>query len=894
MKKRNFVALSIAALSVLVLGACDTATTSSTVSSVDNTSIVATSETTSEEPVVVTYDITIPSVTGVTITPNVTEAEKGETVTLSVVLDADYQLDSLTLSDGVELTTVVENQTYTFVMPEKAVTVSATVSMIVHSYSVTVTEVEGVTVTSDVATAKKGDTVTLSVALDTDYVLDSFTITGDITPVANEDETEFTFVMPGNEVTVTANVHALVTSAVTFTGDEFVAISGTETAKEGEVVSVKVAYTDGYTLDTLTAVAGTTTLTLTAVSPIEYTFVMPGEAVEVTSVSKAGEVSAISNTKFRESVAMEDFDEDGWPDGYYDYQIEFGVNTLKVTSKDNDGDYTGSIVKTSPFVYDAAAATIVAYTTTKTLNFTVNEDLSSVTLVEDFTSFYPSAGATFDKYIASYDIRENMTFGAKLSGISSSYKVGDTVNFTLGNRDGYVAFGLEIYKYGDSSVTVNFTDNGDNSYTFIMPEFMVEIKADAVEQYDIAGREYSMSSYYYDDLYGEDVNLDMMVSFTDDVNCHFAYTDDNGYDDKDIDTTYVADPINKVISVVVGSKTLNFKFVEEGNVNQLYFASSYAGFTGDTSYKLNDRKFTAIDASDENATITFDSTAAKFENDTRSFTLTFADGYELDTVSAKDADDNDVALTLVDGTYTYTQPYSTVTITVTSKALPVASPVTGKVFTGTVAGYDSDPAAGLGGEPCDYDVTADFISADEVHITAEAADSYYGYYAEPVDSTYSYTYDETTKLITIGSTSSHTATLNDDGSITFNYDLSTYVTTNHDTLAEVVAASPVSGTKYSYTTGDDYGEGWIGYSYTCSFDFTSDTEVKAKVSSNSSDMSEGESITTYSTYTYDAATKTITIDGDATKTLTLNDDGTLTCNYAVGNECDCTGFVFTA
>jgi len=59
-------------------------------------------------------------------------------------------------------------------------------------------------------------------------------------------------------------------------------------------------------------------------------------------------------------------------------------------------------------------------------------------------------------------------------------------------------------------------------------------------------------------------------------------------------------------------------------------------------------------------------------------------------------------------------------------------------------------------------------------------------------------------------------------------------------------------------------------------------------------MSEGESITTYSTYTYDAATKTITIDGDATKTLTLNDDGTLTCNYAVGNECDCTGFVFTA
>ena len=71
-----------------------------------------------------TYTITVNAAANGTVTPNKTEAAAGETITLSVVPAADYELDTLTVS-GVE-TTKVNNSTYTFVMPAADVTVTAT------------------------------------------------------------------------------------------------------------------------------------------------------------------------------------------------------------------------------------------------------------------------------------------------------------------------------------------------------------------------------------------------------------------------------------------------------------------------------------------------------------------------------------------------------------------------------------------------------------------------------------------------------------------------------------------------------------------------------------------------------------------------------------------------
>ena len=87
-----------------------------------------------------------------------------------------------------------------------------------ESYAITVGASENGTVTADKETAKAGETVTLTVAANTGYELDSLTITGTSREVVDTTKTTdgtYTFTMPGEAVTVTATFKEYVPGQIT-------------------------------------------------------------------------------------------------------------------------------------------------------------------------------------------------------------------------------------------------------------------------------------------------------------------------------------------------------------------------------------------------------------------------------------------------------------------------------------------------------------------------------------------------------------------------------------------------------------------------------------------------------------------------------------------------------
>ena len=94
------------------------------------------------------------------VTADLIEATPGTTVTLTVAPADDCRLVTLTVNDGAVEVTKVDDTTYTFVMPNAEVSVTATFEKIPRT--VTIEASENGTLTADKQTATKGETVTLT------------------------------------------------------------------------------------------------------------------------------------------------------------------------------------------------------------------------------------------------------------------------------------------------------------------------------------------------------------------------------------------------------------------------------------------------------------------------------------------------------------------------------------------------------------------------------------------------------------------------------------------------------------------------------------------------------------------------------------------------------------
>ena len=152
-----------------------------------------------------TYAITCTAAEHGTISTPATAA-KGTTVTVTVAPDAGYELATLTAYKTDEPATKVSvNSNGTFVMPDYAVTVSATFQQNTTEYIITLADAtHGTVAATPSSSALSGTTITLTATPDDGYALSHWYVfkTGDInTQVAVADNR---FTMPAFDVTVSA------------------------------------------------------------------------------------------------------------------------------------------------------------------------------------------------------------------------------------------------------------------------------------------------------------------------------------------------------------------------------------------------------------------------------------------------------------------------------------------------------------------------------------------------------------------------------------------------------------------------------------------------------------------------------------------------------------------
>ena len=140
-----------------------------------------------------------------TVTATPAFGDAGTTITLTVTPATAYGLDELIVTcDGEEIDLAIEDDTYTFEMPEGNVEVYATFEQ--YAYIVIISDdIEGGTVTATPAFADAGTTITLTVTPATGYELDELIVTcdGANVPVTSANGA-YTFVMPEGDVVVTA------------------------------------------------------------------------------------------------------------------------------------------------------------------------------------------------------------------------------------------------------------------------------------------------------------------------------------------------------------------------------------------------------------------------------------------------------------------------------------------------------------------------------------------------------------------------------------------------------------------------------------------------------------------------------------------------------------------
>ena len=227
--------------------------------------------------VVEKFNVNIASSTNGSVSVNPDKYAKGESVALEIAPNPGYELDTLVVKDASN--GVVASSGNKFTMPGSAVTVTATFKK--STLTVTVNEATNGTVTSDVATAKIGDTVTLKLTPATNYELDALTVkdaAGNAVAVADNK-----FTMPATNVTVTATFKVIkyaveipeaANGKVTVEAEKF---------EKGASVTYTVAADEGYEVDTVTV----TTEAGKKVTVKNNKFTMPASKVTITATFKA-------------------------------------------------------------------------------------------------------------------------------------------------------------------------------------------------------------------------------------------------------------------------------------------------------------------------------------------------------------------------------------------------------------------------------------------------------------------------------------------------------------------------------------------------------------------------------------------------------------------------------
>lgn len=251
------------------------------------------------------YIINIVSSENGTVTADKATANMGETVTLTITPDEGYELESLRVIYDDAIVPLTEGNT--FVMRACNAAIIADFKMI--DYTVTIEPSESGTVTTDKETANMGETVTLTVTPNEGCELDQLTVMNGETKVDVTITTEgnYTFTMPAGNVNITATF-----KAIDYNVTIVPAVSGNvtpdkETAHYGETVTLTVVPDEGYELDAIHVMNGTTALTVVPVEEGIYTFVMPANDVVISTLFKEATGTGINDIPATEATPRKVF-----------------------------------------------------------------------------------------------------------------------------------------------------------------------------------------------------------------------------------------------------------------------------------------------------------------------------------------------------------------------------------------------------------------------------------------------------------------------------------------------------------------------------------------------------------------------------------------------------------
>jgi hypothetical protein len=403
----------------------------------------------------VPYAVTIDSMTNGTVIPSAPSAVMGQTVTLTVNPSGGYKLKDNSLQVKHGSTTINPTASggniYTFTMPAVDVTVTAQFdSLQSDNYTISVGSLPGGSVASDKGYAAANAEVTLTVTPYDGhrYTQNSLTVTkmdGSKIETTGAGNT-YTFTMPADHVTITAEFAAipyLVTIVPGISGGTVTAtVNGesAETATIGQTVTLTVTPLTGYSL-----VGGS--LTVTGTNPVQvsggggtYTFTMPAA-----NVTLAAEFQAIQYT-----IAIA-------------------------------GGITGGAVTSS--VSSATVGQTVTLTVTPNTGYRLTADSFKVNGVTvsgsgPYTFTMPAGNVTvtaqFESVPYSIAIDGSIEHGA-VTASAASATVGQTVTLTVTPASEYrlAEDSLAVIKADDSPVAVN----GSGPYTFTMPASPVTVTA---------------------------------------------------------------------------------------------------------------------------------------------------------------------------------------------------------------------------------------------------------------------------------------------------------------------------------------------------------------------------------------------------------------------------------
>jgi hypothetical protein len=254
-----------------------------------------------------TYNVTVVTDNGghVVATPG-RNALEGDIIMLSINSYYGYELAEISaVSDKGETITLsrTSDSGRAFVQPDSNVTVTASFKQTGSTEcSVNVKSNGHGTIGSSKKTAKKGQTVTITVSPSAGYELDSFTVVPASVSLTAINATEYTFTMPDSDVTIGANFAEIQAEYnISYQIDKGYMTVSARTAKAGSIVTVTLMPQVGYELACFDS-----NVAFTQTDTNVYTFIMPAEDVYIIVRTKYIENNVQAVSTFALSRAASD------------------------------------------------------------------------------------------------------------------------------------------------------------------------------------------------------------------------------------------------------------------------------------------------------------------------------------------------------------------------------------------------------------------------------------------------------------------------------------------------------------------------------------------------------------------------------------------------------------